>query len=93
MARYTIIIENRAKKQLADIYKSGKKVDIKRIEQIFKELAITPTSGVGKPEMLKYQLSGFWSRHINHKDRLIYKIDDDSVILVVLSAKGHYNGK
>lgn len=93
MVRYTIIIENSAKKHIADIYKSGKKADIKRIEQIFKELATTPTRVVGKPEMLKFQLSGFWSRRINQKDRLIYKIDDDRIIVVVLSASGHYSEK
>ena len=41
-----------------------------------KDLSIHPTMGEGKPEELKYELSGFWSRQINKKDRLIYQIND-----------------
>lgn len=41
-------------------------------------------SGVGKPEKLKYELSGLWSRRINHKDRLIYEIRDDTVFILEL---------
>lgn len=90
MERYSIEVQLKAKKQLSDIYKSGNKKDIKRIEQIFVELGIHPESGIGQPEQLKYELSGFWSRRINARDRIIYKIDKDRVIVTVLSAKGHY---
>jgi len=93
MGRYTVIIENKARKQLADIHKSGKKTDIERIEQIFTELAIHPMKGIGKPELLKHHLSGFWSRRINQKNRLIYKIDENKITVVVLSAIGHYYDK
>ncbi|MGL5275791.1 Txe/YoeB family addiction module toxin [Myroides sp.] len=78
---------------MADIYRSGHKKDIKRIEQIFSELAIHPEKGIGHPEQLKYELSGFWSRRINTKDRLIYKIDKNKVIVTILSVKGHYLDK
>jgi toxin YoeB len=39
---------------------------------------------------LKYELAGFWSRRINQKDRLIYKVEEDLVIVFVISAMGHY---
>jgi toxin YoeB len=49
--------------------------------------------GIGQPEALKYELSGFWSRKINQKDRLIYKVEEDIVTVFVISAMGHYNSK
>ncbi len=93
MGRYIIIVEKKAKKELANIYKSGNKAAIAIIEKIFKELEIHPESGIGKPEKMKYQLSGFWSRRINSKDRLIYSINDLQVIVTFLSAQGHYYDK
>ncbi|WP_457133250.1 type II toxin-antitoxin system YoeB family toxin [Mucilaginibacter sp. UYNi724] len=48
---------------------------------------------MGNPEQLKYELAGFWSRRINRKDRLIYKVEEDIVMVFVVSAMGHYNSK
>ncbi len=48
-----------------------------------------PSSGTGKPEMLKHNLSGLWSRRISHKDRLIYKYDDEYIYIFAIG--GHYN--
>lgn len=93
MGRYSIDIEKKAKKQLAELYKSGKKTDIEKIETIMVELEEHPQTGTGSPEQLKYQLSGFWSRRINAKDRLIYSINDLEVIITIISAKGHYYDK
>ncbi|RXF69386.1 Txe/YoeB family addiction module toxin [Arcticibacter tournemirensis] len=93
MGRYSVDIEKNAKKQLAELYKSGNKADIKKVEVIFSELEEHPNTGTGNPEQLKYELSGFWSRRINSKDRLIYKINDLEVIVTVISAKGHYGDR
>ena len=93
MGRYSVDIEKKAKKQLANLYNSGNKADIKKVEAIIAELEEHPETGTGSPEQLKYELSGFWSRRINSKDRLVYKIDDLEVIVTVLSAKGHYSDK
>ncbi len=93
MGRYSVDIEKKAKKQLADIYKSGNKTDIKKVEAIISELEEHPETGIGYPERLKYELSGFWSRRINSKDRLVYQINDLEVIVTILSAKGHYFDK
>lgn len=67
MGRYFIDVEKKAKKQLADIHKSGNKADIKKIDTIFVELEEHPETGTGNPEQLKYELAGFWSRRINSK--------------------------
>ena len=47
-----------------------------------------PSSGLGKPEPLKHNLSGLWSKRISQKDRLIYKFDDDNVYIFAIG--GHY---
>ncbi len=48
-----------------------------------------PTKGIGKPELLKHNLSGYWSRRISQKDRIVYRFDDNSVYVVIIG--GHYD--
>ncbi|RDC54880.1 Txe/YoeB family addiction module toxin [Pedobacter chinensis] len=93
MGKYFIDITDQAKKHLALISKSGDQASIKKIQQIFIDLHLHPETGVGKPEKLKYEYSGYWSRQINKKDRLIYRINDEVITVFVISAKGHYDDK
>lgn len=93
MGRYTIEISKEALADLLKIKKSGKKTDITKIQKIFLELEIHPTVGIGKPEKLKYKDSNVWSRQINKKDRLIYEIIDYEVVVIIISALGHYAEK
>lgn len=93
MGRYTIEISKEALADLSKIKKSGKKTDISKIEKIFLELEIHPTTGIGKPEKLKYKTENVWSRQINKKDRLVYEIIDHEVVVIIISAFGHYNDK
>lgn len=93
MGKYNVEISSKARKELQLHYKSGNKSDIRKIEQIFLELSETPYEGTGNPEPLKYQLAGYWSRRINRKDRIIYKVFEDKVIVLVVSAIGHYRDK
>ena len=93
MGKYKIILQPQAQKHLASHKKSGDKASIKKIDLILKELAIHPFIGVGKPEALKHELNGFWSRKINAKDRMIYAVKDSIVTVEVVSALGHYSDK
>ena len=74
-------------------YRSGKRSNILKIEQILKELTENPFEGTGNPEPLKYNLEGYWSRSINKKDRIIYKVSEDRVVVLIFSAIGHYGDK
>lgn len=65
------------------------KAILKRINELIKDARRDPFSGIGKPEPLKHDLSGLWSRRINETDRLTYSIEND--ILVIVSCKGHYD--
>lgn len=91
MGKFRIEIKELAKKQIIQHYKSGDK--LKNIEKILLELSETPFEGIGNPEPLKYELAGFWSRRINQKDRMIYYLEDDTVTIFIVSAKGHYSDK
>lgn len=64
---------------------------LKRIIQLIENIRKTPFTGIGKPEPLKHQLKGFWSRRINDEHRLIYKVTQDLIIIV--SCKFHYPSK
>lgn len=62
---------------------------LKRINQLLQDITRNRYTGIGKPEPLKGEFSGFWSRRIDGGNRLVYRISDDS--LEVLSCKGHYD--
>jgi toxin YoeB len=93
MGKYKVILSNRAKKDVSEIQRYGDKSSGKKIEAIISELYEHPETGAGKPEQLKFEYSGYWSRRINKKDRLIYRIDDDTVTVNIVSALGHYYDK
>ena len=89
--KYTILFEKRALDDILKLKRSGNRIDLKKLESILEELQLHPRSGTGNPEQLKHQLSGFWSRRINKKDRLIYEIiEEPDKLVVVVSALGHY---
>ena len=90
MGKYIIELSPAAEKDLKAHKKAGNRANIKKLENIFKELSITPYEGTGKPEALKHELTGFWSRRINQKDRLIYQVSEQIVTVLVISAMGHY---
>jgi len=60
----------------------------KRIVSLIKETARNPYTGLGKPEALKHELRGYWSRRINDEHRLVYKVEADR--LIIISCKYHY---
>ena len=59
--------------------KSGNKAIMKKITDLLKDIAEYPYTGIGKPEPLKYELAGYWSRRINSEHRIIYSVHDDIV--------------
>lgn len=68
--------------------KSDKKIVV-RILKLIESIKISPFSGIGKPEPLKYELQKCWSRRINYEHRLIYMILENEIIL--LSCRFHYS--
>lgn len=90
---FTLVLMPEAKKDLLEWRKAGQKKILKKIESLFEELRLHPTTGTGKVEQLKGNLSGYWSRKIDKGSRLIYRIIEDKVVVVVISLKSHYGDK
>ncbi len=67
--------------------RTDKKV-LRRINALLKEVQRSPFTGVGKPEPLRHNLSGYWSRRVTDEHRLIYKIEGDGLLIVQL--RYHY---
>ena len=82
-----------AERHLKEWKRSGQKKVLKKIVDLFEELRQHPTTGTGHVEPLRGNLSGLWSREINKGDRMIYGIEDDKIIVYVVSLKGHYKDK
>lgn len=93
MGKFRVKIEELAEIHIKKHIKSGNKSLLKKLEKILIELQETPYSGIGNPEALKNNLSGYWSRRLSQKDRLIYRVDEDIVIVFVVAALGHYSDK
>ncbi|NTD99889.1 Txe/YoeB family addiction module toxin [Agrobacterium tumefaciens] len=64
-----------------------------KVQKLLLELIEHPSTGTGKPELKKYNLSGFYSRRITQKHRLVYQINGEMISVLVLSAAGHYGDK
>ena len=66
----------------------------KKLLSLIKDIKRNPYDGIGKPEQLKHELSGYWSRHINKEHRLVYEIleheNKNENTLVIISCKKHY---
>ena len=85
------------KKWAAEDIAELKKADMpayNKFVKLIKELHEHPRTGTGKPELLKYgKYKGIWSRRITDKHRLVYSINDNEIVVLFLSAKGHYDDK
>lgn len=74
-----------------DEYNNWQKEDVKlfkKIQRLIKETLRDPFDGIGKPEPLKNNLKGYWSKRINDEHRLVYKIEENQ--LIIISCKFHY---
>ena len=83
-----IVFIGKAEKDLNYWKRSGNTSVLKKIRKLFESVQKSPFSGIGKPEPLKYELTGKWSRRITRADRMVYAIQDQKI--KVYSLKGHY---
>lgn len=63
---------------------------LKRIELLLADIAEHPFTGIGKPERLKFDLAGKWSRRINSEHRIVYKVSEQGIEVLILSMRWHY---
>ncbi|MDO6746534.1 Txe/YoeB family addiction module toxin [Gilvimarinus sp. 1_MG-2023] len=84
----SLVFEGRSWETYEALRERDKKLH-KALCKLLKEMLRTnPNQGVGKPEQLRHNLTGFWSKRISQKDRLIYKFDDNSIYIFAIG--GHY---
>ena len=69
---------------------SGNKVVMNKISQLLNDISAHPFSGMGKPEALRYELRGKWSRRINSEHRIIYSVDEEKTLIYVFALRYHY---
>ena len=83
-----IVYTEKAIEDIAWFRKSGDKSIQKKIQAIISDMELHPETGLGKPEKLKYQYTGYWSRRINSEHRIIYDIKN---VITIYSLRGHYD--
>lgn len=91
--KYSIELTLEAENDIENFKKSGDKKALIKIDKLLNELREHPKSGTGKPEQLKYYEIPTWSRRVNDKHRLVYRIYEDKIIVLVLALWGHYGNK
>ncbi len=91
--KFEIILSDQAKDDIEKLEKSGDKNSLKKLYFLLEELENHPTSGTGRPELLKHYKIPTWSRRISNQHRLVYRIKEELVTVLILSARGHYDDK
>ena len=89
---YIIRYTEDAKNDLIRLQRNEPKA-FEKVSRFIQELAEHPKTGTGHPEPLKGQPEGRWSRQITKKHRLVYRIFNEEVVVLVISAYGHYDDK
>lgn len=90
---YRITLSEQARKEYLYFSQSGNKAILNKIAALLNDIAEHPYTGLGKPEPLKYELAGKWSRRINSEHRLIYSVHNDMIEIYIFSMKYHYSKK
>jgi toxin YoeB len=91
--KYVLEFSKIALEDLEKHKKSGDQATLKKLRKLLNELREHPLSGTGKPEKLKHELAGYYSRRINKKHRLVYGINENIVTVYVLNAWSPYDDK
>lgn len=87
---YYLEFSDQANIDIAFHKKAGNKAILKKLNALLEELLEHPRTGTGQLEILKYYSEETFSRRINQEHRLVYRIQEETVIVLVLSAYGHY---
>ena len=72
-------------------WQTADKKTLKKINRLIEDIERNGYSGIGKPEGLKHELSGWWSRRIDDENRLVYRITENGTAAEITQCKGHYN--
>lgn len=90
---YNVEFTPKAISQMMQFRKHNGEATSRKLANLIKELSEHPKTGTGKPHELRHKFSGVWSRRINQKDRLLYRIEDQRIVVIVIAVGGHYEDK
>lgn len=90
---YRITLSEQARKEYLYFSQSGNKAILNKIAALLNDIAEHPYTGLGKPEPLKYELAGKWSRRISVEHRFVYSVNDDIIEVHIFSMRFHYSKK
>jgi toxin YoeB len=90
---YEIEFSESALNDIRALRKAGEKAALKKIDALLDELKEHPCTGTGKPKPLGGNRAGQWSRRITDKHRLVYVVDNHRIVVLIVSASGHYDDK
>lgn len=90
--KYLVVTSDGVKKVLKK-WKRSNPILLKKFQQIYHELAEHPREGIGHPEPLKGSNCITYSRRVSAKDRVVYDIYEEKIVVMVLAVEGHYNDK
>ena len=88
--KYRIVLTQQAKEDYLFWKSSGNKSILNKIVRLLEEMSAHPYIGIGKPEALKYSLSGYWSRRINSEHRIVYRVIEAIIEIEVMTMRYHY---
>ena len=88
---YRIVFTREAQQQYRHFVTSGNVKLVERINKLIADIAEHPYTGIGKPEALRFSLAGKWSRRINHEHRIVYTVNDQTIIVTILTMRYHYS--
>ena len=89
MGKYELRFSEEADAEWEKIKKSNPRL-YKKAKALLAEIEEHPETGTGKPEKLRYELTGFMSRRLSLEDRLMYIVDEDEMCVCIYSFTGHY---
>ncbi len=90
---YRIVLSEQARKDYLYFSQSGNKLVLNKIKILLEDISAHPYTGIGKPEPLKYELAGKWSRRINSEHRIVYSVNDGRIEVYIFSMRYHYSKK
>ena len=88
--KYRIVLTEQAKEDYLFWKTYGNKSILNKILRLLEDMSVHPYIGMGKPEALKYSLSGYWSRRINSEHRIVYRVLEDYIEIEVMAMRYHY---
>jgi toxin YoeB len=83
-----IVFSSQALENIEYWKKSGNRKVMEKITSLIEDIQRTPYEGIGKPEALKHNWNGYWSRRITSEHRLVYKVENDTILIAQL--RYHY---